>query len=93
MEKHLLYKEDVGGLIPLCPNIHMEWRRSIFANEGSFDHHEWALVTFFDPRQKYEMVMVNEYHHIYASIMMPSKVCNHKSLSLIWNGDGRYLSI
>ena len=25
MEEHLLYKQEVGGLIPSCPDIHMEW--------------------------------------------------------------------
>ena len=73
MEEHLLYKQEVGGSIPSCPEIHMEWRRSIFGDRGSFDHHQWALVTFFDPHQKYEMVTVNEHHHIYASIVMTLK--------------------
>ena len=72
MEEHLLYKE-FGGLIPSCPDIHMEWQRSIFGDGGSFDHHQWALMTFFDPHQKYEMVTINENHHIYASIVTTLK--------------------
>ena len=73
MEEHLLYKQEVGGSIPSCSDIHMEWRRSIFGDGGSFDHHQWALVTFFDPHQKFEMVTVNECHHIYTSIVMTLK--------------------
>ena len=73
MEEHLLYKQEVGGSIPSCLDIHMEWRWSIFGDKGSFDHHQWALVTFFNPHQKYEMVTANERHHIYASIVITLK--------------------
>ena len=69
MEEHLLYKEEVGGSIPLCPDIHMEWQRLVFGDGGSFDHHQWAYGDIFRPSQKYEMVTVIERHHIYTSIM------------------------
>lgn len=68
MEENLLYEQEVGGSIPSFPDIHMEWWRSILGDRGSFYHHQWDLVTFFDPNLKYEMVMVNECHHIYASM-------------------------
>ena len=34
MEEHLLYKQEVGGSIPSCPDIHMEWRKSILVTEA-----------------------------------------------------------
>lgn len=48
----------------------MEWQRSILYDGGSFYHHQCALVTFFDPYQQYEMVTVNERHHMYGLIVM-----------------------
>ena len=74
MEEHLLYKQEICGSIPSCSDIHMEWRWSIFGDGGSFDDHQWALVTFFDPHRQDEMVTVNELHHIYASIVTTLKV-------------------
>ena len=35
MEEHLLYKKEVGGSIPSCLDIYVEWWRPIFGNEGS----------------------------------------------------------
>ena len=73
MEEHLLYKKEVSGSIPSCPDIHREWRRSIFGDRCFFDHHQWAYGDIFWPSPEYEMVTVNERHHIYASIVMTIK--------------------
>ena len=73
MEKHLLYKQEAGGSIPSCPDIHREWQQSIFGDEFSFDHRQWAYGDIFQPSPKYEMVTVNEHHHIYSSIVIPMK--------------------
>ena len=73
MEEHLIYKQEVGGSIPSYPDIHREWRRSVFGDRCSFDHHQWAYSDIFRPSPKYEMVMVNEWNHIYASIVMTIK--------------------
>ena len=70
MEEHLLYKQEVGGSIPSCSDIDMKWRRSIFGDEGSFAHPQWAYGDIFWPSPKYEMVMVNERHHIYTWTVM-----------------------
>ena len=51
MEEHLLYKLEVGGSIPSCPDIHMEWRRSIFGDESLLTITNELMVTFFDPHQ------------------------------------------
>ena len=66
MEEHLLYKQEVGGLIPSCPDIHMEWKRLFFGDRGSSDHHQWDYDDMFWHSPKYEMVTVNECHQIYA---------------------------
>ena len=73
MEEHMLYKQEVGGLIPSWPDIHMEWRWSIIGDGGSFAHHQWAYCDILRPVPKYEMVTVNEHHHIYTSIVMTMK--------------------
>ena len=73
MEEHLLYKQEVGGSIPSCPDIHKELRQSVFGDGCSFDHHQWAYGNIFRPSPKYEMVTVNEHHHIYASIVTTMK--------------------
>ena len=73
MEEHLLYKQEVGGSIPSCLNIHREWRRSFFSDRCSFDYHQWAYGDIFLLSPKYEMVTINERHHIYASIVMTIK--------------------
>ena len=73
MEEHLLYKQEVGGSIPSFPNIHREWGRSVFGDGWYFDHHQLAYSDIFWPSPKYEMVMVNERHHIYASIVTTIK--------------------
>lgn len=74
MEKHLIYKKEVGGSNTSCPNIHMEWRWSIFGDKYSFHHRQWAYGDIFWPSPKHEMVKVNEFHHIYASLVMVIKV-------------------
>jgi len=51
----------------------MEWWRLVFGDKGSFAHHQWAYSDIFRPSPKYEMVTVNERHHIYASIVMTMK--------------------
>ena len=51
MEEHLLYKQEVGGSIPSCPDIHMEWQRSIFGDEALLTITNELMVTFFDPHQ------------------------------------------
>lgn len=73
MEDKLIYRQEVIFLITSCPDIHMEWRRSFFGGGGSFDHHRWAYGDIFRPSPKYEMVKVNEHHHIYASIVIIMK--------------------
>ena len=73
MEEHLFYKQEVGGSILSCPDIHREWQRSVFGNGFSFDHHQWADSDIFRPSPKYEMVTVNERHHIYGSIVTTIK--------------------
>ena len=73
MEEHMPYKKDVGGSIPSCPDIHREWRWSFFSDRCSFDHHQWAYGDIFRPSPKYEMVMANERHHMYASIVTTMK--------------------
>ena len=73
MEEHLLYKQEVGGSTPSCPDIHMEWRRLVFGDGNSYDHHQWAYGDIFWPSPKTEMVTVNERHHIYTSIVTTMK--------------------
>ena len=73
MEEHMLYNQEVGGLIPSCPDIHMEWWQLVFGDGGFFDHRQWTYGDIFRPSPKYEMVTVNERHHIYASIVTTMK--------------------
>ncbi len=49
MEENLLYKQEVGGSIPSCLDIHMEWWLLVFGDGGSFDHHQWAYGNIFRP--------------------------------------------
>ena len=73
MEEHLHYQKEAHGLILSFPDIHMEWRWLVFGDIGSFGHHKWDYGDNFLPAPKYEMVMVNEHHHTYESIVMAIK--------------------
>ena len=51
MEEHLLYKEEVGGSIPSCPDIHWNGDDHFLMTEALLPIINELMVTFFDPHQ------------------------------------------